>query len=141
MTILLATSIFSSAQDIQLAQIAEHLYTNRISADFDCNISTNEGDFSVRAEILVQGDCYFAKSSGFRIFCNGNTRWTVDDSNKEVYIDKAYGLAELEEFVSSVHNLNIRKVNYLPLSDDLSAFVFDTKKLGKDWLITDLRQE
>lgn len=136
-----ALPLLSSAQDEQLMQIAEQLEYKRISANIECTISTYEGDFRVRAEILVQGDCYYAKSSGYRIYCNGGTRWTVDDAHREVYVDKARGLAELEHFASSVKDLKIRKIDYLPLSDDLSSFAFDTSGLAKDWIITDLRQE
>ena len=138
---ILALPMFSAAQDEKLMETAAQLESKRISANIECSISTHEGEFRVRAEILVEGNCYYAKSSGLRIFCDGSTRWTVDDAHKEVYIERSEGLAELESFASSVKDLKIRKIDYFPISGDKSSFTFDTGKLGNEWIITDLRQE
>lgn len=133
--------LLSSAQDQKLMEIVDRLGTDRIQAVVECSIVTQNGRFRIKAELLVQGDCYFAKSSGYSIHCNGSTRWTVDEAHKEVYVERAYGLKELSDFESVVEDIKIRKVEYLPLSDDMSPFSFNTENLGKSWIVTDLRQE
>ena len=56
-----------------------------------------------------------------------------------MYIEAANGLEELLEYRDSLSALKISDLKYLPLSDDLSAFRFNTAGLGGDWVVTDLR--
>ena len=143
---LILTCIFISlgaaiAQNSQLEKIASLLKTSRISASVECRTFTQETLITINAEILAQGDCYYAESFGYKIYCDGNTRWTVDNENKEVYIEKAGGIKELADFIHMVEDLQIKRLQELPKSEDFSAFTFDTSKLDKEWIITDLRQE
>ena len=87
----------------------------------------------------MQGECYRAVGNGMEIYCDGATRWTVDPASKEVYIETAGGLEELLAWKDSITELSVTEVKYLPLSDDLSAFRFDTESLDDAWVVTDLR--
>ena len=128
----------AGAQQPQLAGIAAHLQTDRISLHYDCTY-TQDAPMRLTGTLLIQGDCYYAKGNGMEIYCDGATRWTVDPDSKEVYIEPAEGLAELVAYRDSLSELKITELKYLPLSDDLAPFRFDTAALGSDWVVTDLR--
>ena len=135
LTLLLSLTV--SAQP-QLAEIAAHLQTDRISLCYDCTY-TEDTPVKLTGVLLIQGDCYRAVGNGMEIYCDGTTRWSVDPASKEVYIEAANGLEELLEYRDSLSALKISDLKYLPLSDDLSAFRFNTAGLGGDWVVTDLR--
>lgn len=133
----LLLSLTAAAQP-QLAEIAAHLQTDRISLRYDCTY-TEDTPVKLTGVLLIQGDCYRAVGNGMEIYCDGTTRWSVDPASKEVYIEVANGLEELLEYRDSLSALKISDLKYLPLSDDLSAFHFNTAGLGGDWVVTDLR--
>ena len=135
LTLLLSLTV--SAQP-QLAEIAAHLQTDRISLRYDCTY-TEDTPVKLTGVLLIQGDCYRAVGNGMEIYCDGTTRWSVDPASKEVYIEAANGLEELLEYRDSLSALKISDLKYLPLSDDLSAFRFNTAGLGGDWVVTALR--
>lgn len=133
----LLLSLTAAAQP-QLGEIAAHLQTDRISLHYDCTY-TEDTPVKLSGVLLIQGDCYRAVGNGMEIYCDGETRWSVDPASKEVYIEGANGLEELLEYRDSLSALKISDLKYLPLSDDLSAFRFDTAALGAGWVVTDLR--
>ena len=133
----LLLSLPAAAQP-QLDQIAAHLQTDRISLHYDCTY-TEDTPVKLSGALLIQGDCYRAVGNGMEIYCDGATRWSVDPASKEVSIEPANGLEELLEYRNALTELKITELKYLPLSDDLSPFRFDTAALGPDWVVTDLR--
>ncbi len=133
----LLLSLPAAAQP-QLDQIAAHLQTDRISLHYACTY-TEDTPVKLSGTLLIQGDCYRAVGNGMEIYCDGATRWSVDPASKEVYIEPAEGLSELLEYRNALTELKITELKYLPLSDDLSPFRFDTAALGPDWVVTDLR--
>ncbi len=133
----LLLSLPAAAQP-QLDQIAAHLQTDRISLHYACTY-TEDTPVKLSGTLLIQGDCYRAVGNGMEIYCDGATRWSVDPASKEVYIEPANGLEELLEYRNALTELKITELKYLPLSDDLSPFRFDTAALGPDWVVTDLR--
>lgn len=133
----LLLSLPTAAQP-QLDQIAAHLQTDRISLHYACTY-TEDTPVKLSGALLIQGDCYRAVGNGMEIYCDGATRWSVDPASKEVYIEPANGLEELLEYRNALTELKITELKYLPLSDDLSPFRFDTAALGPDWVVTDLR--
>ena len=134
----LLLSLTAAAQQPQLSEIAAHLQTDRISLRYDCTY-TEDTPVKLSGILLIQGDCYRAVGNGMEIYCDGATRWSVDPVSKEVYIEPAEGLVELMEYRNTLSALKISDLKYLPLSDDLSPFRFDTAALGSDWVVTDLR--
>ena len=133
----LLLSLTAAAQP-QLAEIAAHLQTDRISLHYDCTY-TQDAPVKLSGVLLIQGECYRAVGNGMEIYCDGKTRWTVDPASKEVYVETAEGLDELVAMYESLSDLSITGVKYLPLSEDLSAFRYDTSSLDTSWVVTDLR--
>ena len=134
----LLLSLTAAAQQPQLSEIAARLQTDRISLRYDCTY-TEDTPVKLSGVLLIQGDCYRAVGNGMEIYCDGATRWSVDPASKEVYIEPANGLEELLEYRNALTELKITELKYLPLSDDLSPFRFDTASLGPAWVVTDLR--
>ena len=134
----LLLTIAAGAQTRQLSEVAAHLQTDRISLRYACTV-TQDTPVKLSGVLLVQGECYRAVGNGLEIYCDGATRWTVDPASKEVYVETAEGLEELLSWRDSLTELTLSEVEYLPLSDDLSAFRFDTASLDSSWVVTDLR--
>ena len=128
----------AAAQRYTLDTVAAHLRTDRISLQYACTIA-QPAPVQLSGDLLIQGDCYRAKGNGMEIYCNGTTRWTVDPESKEVYIETAGGIEELVPWQDNLEDLSLTDVRYLPLSDDLSPFTFDTTALDTSWVVTDLR--
>ena len=128
----------AAAQRYTLDTVAAHLRTDRISLQYACTIA-QPAPVQLSGDLLIQGDCYRAKGNGMEIYCNGTTRWTVDPESKEVYIETAGGIEELVPWQDNLEDLSLTDVRYLPLSDDLSPFTFDTAALDDSWVVTDLR--
>ena len=133
-----AVALTAAAQQKQLEEIASHIGTHRISLHYDCTF-TQDVPVKLTGTLLVQGTCYQAKGNGMEIYCDGTTRWTVDPESKEVYIETAGGVEELVPWQDDLEDLSLTEVRYLPLSDDLSPFLFDTEALDASWVVTDLR--
>ena len=134
----LLLTIAAGAQTRELSEVAAHLQTDRISLRYACTV-TQDTPVKLSGVLLIQGECYRAKGNGLEIYCDGATRWTVDPASKEVYVETAEGLEELLSWRDSLTELTLSEVEYLPLSDDLSAFRFDTASLDSSWVVTDLR--
>ena len=134
----LLLTIAAGAQTRELSEVAAHLQTDRISLRYACTV-TQDTPVKLSGVLLVQGECYRAMGNGLEIYCDGTTRWTVDPASKEVYIETAEGLDELIAWRDSLTELSLTDVEYFPLSDDLSAFRFDTASLDASWVVTDLR--
>ena len=128
----------AAAQKYTLDAVAAHLGTDRISLQYACTIA-QPAPVQLSGDLLIQGDCYRAIGNGMEIYCDGTTRWTVDPESKEVYIETAGGIEELVPWQDNLEDLSLTDVRYLPLSDDLSPFCFDTEALDASWVVTDLR--
>lgn len=137
-TLLLVLLPFAAAAQPQLAEIAAHLQSERVSLHYDCTY-TEDTPVKLSGDLVIQGECYLAKGNGVEIYSDGATRWTVDPASKEVYVEPADGLTELVAYRDSLSELKITELRYLPLLDDLSAFRFDTASLDSSWVVTDLR--
>lgn len=126
------------AQQDRLAEIFSHLQTDRISLHVSCVLVTDT-EIPLSGDVLIQGGCYRVQGGGMEIYCDGSTRWIVDRSGKEVYVESAGDPQELLAWRDSIYDIEVSELRYLPLSDDLSAFRFDTAALGSEWFVTDLR--
>lgn len=134
----LLLSVGVRAQSRPLSEVASHLATDRISLHYDC-IFTGDAPVRLSGTLLVQGTCYRAVGNGLEIYCDGQSRWTVDPESREVYIEATEGLEELMAWRDSLTELTLTDVRYSPQSGDLSPFVFDTAGLDGAWVVTDLR--
>lgn len=121
-----------------LEELLGRLDSQRARIGYSCTID-NGTPVRLSGIILLQGNCYYAEGNGLKIYCNGPTRWTVDEEEKEVYIENSDGIREVLQYRDSLTDFSISELRYLDWSEDLSAFVFDTAKLSQDWIVTDLR--
>ena len=138
MALLLSLTAAAQVSSQQVAEIAAHLDNSRISMRYACTF-TQDTPLKLSGTLTIQGECYRAQGNGMEIYCDGVTRWTVDPEAKEVYVETSGGLEELLLYRDSLTELKLSEVKYQPLSEDLSAFVFDTAALDPSWIITDLR--
>ena len=136
--LLMLLPLTAAAQQPRLEDLAARLETNRIRVQYACTVM-QPAPVKLAGELLVQGECYRSIGNGMEIYCDGATRWSVDPEALEVYIETAGGLEELIAWQDNLEDLSLTNISYLPLSDDLSAFRFDTSSLGPDWVVTDLR--
>ena len=121
-----------------LEELLGRLDSQRARIGYSCTID-NGTPVRLSGIILLQGNCYYAEGNGLKLYCNGPTRWTVDEDEKEVYIENSDGIREVLQYRDSLTDFSISELRYLDWSEDLSAFVFDTAKLSPDWIVTDLR--
>ena len=128
----------AAAQQYTIGAVAAHLRTDRISLNYAFTIA-EPAPVQLSGTLLAQGECYRAIGNGMEIYCDGKTRWTVDPESKEVYIETAEGIEELALWQDNMKELSLTDVRYLPISDDLSPFTFDTAALDASWVVTDLR--
>ena len=138
LALLLPLTAAAQVSSQQVAEIAAHLDNSRISLRYTCTV-TQDTPVKLSGTLLVQGECYQAKGNGMEIYCDGQTRWTVDPEAKEVYVETSGGLEELLAWRDSMTELSLAEVKYLPRSEDLAPFVFDTAALDASWVVTDLR--
>ena len=121
-----------------LEELLGRLDSQRARIGYSCTID-NGTPVRLSGIILLQGNCYYAEGNGLKLYCNGPTRWTVDEEEKEVYIENSDGIREVLQYRDSLTDFSISELRYLDWSEDLSSFVFDTAKLSPDWIVTDLR--
>ena len=75
------------------------------------------------------------------IYCDGQTRWTVDPEEKEVYIEHSGGIREILDGDNSLKSLSLKNIKYIPQTGGLRDFRFDSSSLDSSWVVTDLREE
>ena len=124
--------------NVLLEELIGRLDSNRARISYRCTID-NGTAVNLSGIILLQGNCYYAEGNGLKIYCNGPTRWTVDEAEKEVYIENSDGIREVLQYRDSITDFSISELRYMEYSEDLSAFIFDSSKLSSDWVVTDLR--
>lgn len=124
----------------QIEEILAKLDSSRVSLRYDCTLQQPAG-LRLNGTLILQGNCYRASGNGMEIYCDGKTRWTVDPEEKEVYIETSGGTKEILNGENTLKSLSINDIKYIPLSNDLRDFRFDTSGLGSDWVVTDLREE
>ena len=138
--------------------------TKRVIFDYTLTPEV-KGQVKLSGSAIIDGNCYLLSGNGFGIYCDGSTKWTVDGEAKEVYIENAGGMKDIlsdpAQWLDNVTDLKVsdktvtgtyadpssgEKMSFrfssiysFPLSGSTEGFVLDTKTLGKDWVITDLR--
>ncbi len=122
-----------------LAMVPDH----RVDATYSCEMTVANAIVLVTGRITAQQNYYFVSGNGLDIYCDGESRWTVDSEAREVYIEPACGLEEFlsdpESYLGALSDLKIRNVEYSSPEVDLSLFRFDTNSIDSSWVVTDLR--
>lgn len=136
---LLVCSFSAFAQTEEIDEILPLLSTNRVSLDYECTILNNNMPVNYSGHLIVEGGCFILKGNGLEIYCNGETRWTVDNKTKEVYIENADGLKEILAQRENMTELDITNLRKTPMTEDIDAYSFDVFSLEPAWIVTDLR--
>lgn len=126
-----------------ITEILSMISTHRVDVSYSCEINVSETTVSVEGHITAQQNYYYVSGNGLDIYCDGQSRWTVDREAREVYIEQACGLEEFisdpDSYLGALSDLKIKDVKYSSLEDGASIFRFDTKSLDNSWVVTDLR--
>ena len=138
-TILLSSTLLAQ---VSLDEVTGRLDSNRIQAGFSCTFISQGTPMICKGTVLAQGRCFHSDINGIESYCDGQKIVLLDRKSKEAYIEDASGLKEyLESNVGNISGLEFSELRFLDISDDMSAFCVDLSSFGKDWVITDLRQE
>lgn len=136
---------------------------NRVSFSYDLSVQ-EKVQVRTNGTALIDGECYRISGNGLEIYCDGATKWTVDNQAREVYLEPSDGtrefLANPSAWLEQVHNLTVGEkvvsgvfrdpagaeisfrftsIKSSPQSGTTAGFTFDTSALGSGWVITDLR--
>ena len=147
------------AWSLQGQDILKKIGTDRITCAYTYETS---GSVKVKTagEAVLQGSCYRIDVNGMRLYCDGETLWTVDPSTREVYIEKAEKVDFIREFLANSRDVTygqntvkgtfvdpsdgvdiafeLSDITFEPATGDLSAFRFSADGAA-DYIITDLR--
>ena len=127
---------------VGLDEVTGRLDSNRIKAEFSCVFNSQGTPMTCKGTVLAQGRCFHSDINGIEAYCDGGKLVLLDRESKEAYIEDASGLEDyLKSNVRNISGLQFSELRFMDLSDDMSAFTVDLSSLGKDWVITDLRQE
>lgn len=128
------------AQSQQLNDIVKWVDSYRIKAEFSCKVATDGAPIDCKGTALCQDDKFALKAAGLEIYCDGKQLVVLDPEEKEAYIQDASGLMDtLKDSMGAVSDLQVQELRFLDKSEDYAPFKFDTKKLGKEWTVTDMR--
>ena len=152
-----------AAQD-SAAYVKNLLANNRVSFDFTLS-SKGKTPMQMNGKAVVDGECYRFKGNSIEVYCDGCTKWTVDEESKEVYIESSGGsstfLDNPAKWIDNTKDLKVSKskisgiwhdttaqsnfafvfssIVSSPLSGSIEGFSFDESALGSEWIVTDLR--
>ena len=162
--LLAATCSGAWAQGSSASALLKKIEGKRLSFDFSLT-TADKVPVKHNGSAIIEGKCYIIRDNGMEVWCNGEVRWTVDNSAKEVYIE-APGeeedmLISPEKLLGSVTKLIVGEssasgkytgegpangatfvLTSLKTSTpagNSTEFTFNTSSLGSSWVITDLR--
>lgn len=155
-----AIPVFSQTSEEVLASFLSNMKEGRISAEFNLRTDMDKVPVTMKGTVLLQ-DRYFLIDCGqTRIFCDGESVWTVDNDAREVVIEPfdlgddiltmLASSSRVETEKGKIKSIKARNQDgselYLQLPSyellpkgDVEDFRFDEKTVGKDFIITDLR--
>ena len=154
----------SLAAQSDAAYVKDLLTNNRVSFDFALS-SKGKAPLQMNGKAVVDGECYRFQGNGIEVYCDGTTKWTVDQETKEVYIERSGGSSTFLDnpavWIDNTKDLKVSKsaisgvwkdstsesdfsfkfssIVPSPLSGSLEGFSFDASSLGSEWVVTDLR--
>ncbi len=137
---------------------------NRVTFNYNLGVK-GKAPVVMSGKAVIDGDCYSVCGNGLEMYCDGATKWTVDNEAKEVYIESSEGtrdfLADPSAWIDNVKDLKVSSstasgtyydkaqdvtlsfkfssITPSPLSGSTAGFVFDPSALGSEWVVTDLR--
>ncbi len=126
-----------------ISEILSMVQNHRVDASYSCEMNVSGTEVIVKGRITAQQNYYFVSGNGLDIYCDGQSRWTVDTESKEVYIEAASGLKEFlsdpDSYLGALSNLEIKDVKYSDPEGDIGRYRFNTGSLDSSWVVSDLR--
>ena len=164
MILFLAAGLVQLAAQDRASLLKQQLESNKVTFDYTCT-TLDKVPVTQTGKVVVDGNCYVIRGSGLEIWCDGKTRWTVDNEASEVYIENSGGtrdfLANPAGYLDNVKDLQVSgtsasgtftapgqdtaisfkftSIKTSTLSGSSEGYSFDTTALGSEWIITDLR--
>ena len=161
--LLAAVCIQLPAQD-KMEYLKNLVLENRVSFNYNVGVR-GKAPTVMAGKAVIDGECYSIRGNGMEVYCDGVTKWTVDKSAKEVYVEAAESARDFivnpDAWIGNVRDLKADKtsasgiyhddyqnvdltfrfssIKSSPLSGSSSGFVFDTSSLDSGWVVTDLR--
>lgn len=133
--------LLASGQN-DISALIGNLESHRVSLSYSCTVKLDV-PMKSQGKLIAQQNCYKLSSAGLDIYCDGTSRWTVDNSSKEVYIESSPGIKEFlgnsREYLDKLSDVKLSDVTIGPADTDTSIFTFDEKSLDSGWIVTDLR--
>lgn len=115
-------------------------------------------DEVVTGTAAIQDNCFKMEMGYLKVFCDGESIWTLDFNEQEAYIEKAYPLdlptiLELAQFnedgtiditwtdfeSNNSANITLSEIKYKNKSGNMELFRPSPDSFEGDWIITDLR--
>lgn len=161
---LLAAALVQAAAQTDASALLKKIQGKRVSFDYSLN-TADKVSVKHSGSAVVEGNCYHIVDNGAELWCDGKSRWTVDPTAKEVYIE-ATGMEEdmlvsPSKLLGSVRDLVaggssasgkytgegpgngatfvLTSIKTSAPKGNPSEFSFDVSALDKQWVITDLR--
>ena len=159
--VLISMTLLLAAAGLHAQEILARFSTDRITCKYSYT-TTVPIALNFSGDAVVQGECYHFSGNGLEIYCDGESRWTLDTEAKEVYIENA-GDAQniLQEFLKyskdikysgnalsgtftdplddNLVKFNLNSIEYSEPTEDLSGFRLDVQGLSDGYVVTDLR--
>lgn len=132
MRLIIAILLSLLVNDPVFDAFASKAASSSISASFEYS---TRGQYPVNGSgtVLVSGDCYRLSVNGLEIWCDGKSKWTLDEESKEGYKEQAGGsytsnpalllpdagsvLGVVSSGSGSFHGRNCHKVSLKPETD------------------------
>lgn len=158
---LLAGAANADAQQTTIQQVASQIGKQQISLNYSYAPADRPSE-KVKGRFSMNGLSFELTAGSTRIICDGKTRWTMDGSTKEVYVEPAgklpswmknpnsivkavSGLEYGEDSIKGIftspedkHKYNFTLSGISPTGKE-GPFSLDTGKLDPGWIVTDLR--
>ena len=84
--LLMGAALSAFAGDI-IKEFSSRVASSFVSFDYSFTVSSDT-PVTGSGGVIFHGNCYKMLASGLEIWCDGKTRWTMDHSSKEVYVEE-----------------------------------------------------
>lgn len=85
---LLCPCLCAGAKSVALSSFVKAVADSKVSFSYAFVLDRGEGPkMTGDGTVAVQGDAFLLEGNGLRVWCDGKTRWTVDEASEEAVIE------------------------------------------------------
>lgn len=85
---LLCPCLCAGAKSSALLSFVKAVADSKVSFSYDFVLDRGEGPkMTGDGTVAVQGDAFLLEGNGLKVWCDGNTRWTLDEASEEAVIE------------------------------------------------------